>query len=103
MLTAREVREIILERFKAQGYSQVPGYNRFGFVQGTENALVVSREAGQPTRFPITKIDQAISAARSDPAVYDGGPGRLRDHGITHINSVLWSLLHLASKSEILG
>lgn len=101
MRSTQEVAELIMRRFKAQGRSHVPGYNSFGFVQQTDRAVIVSREAGQDTRIPVSKIEQAVSAVRSDPAVYDAGPSRLREHGITHINSVLWSLLHLVSKSEI--
>ncbi len=80
---------------------QVEWYKRFGYVRETPNAVVVSRENGQPTPIPHTKIAQAVEAVRSDPTVYDAGPSFLRDHGITHLNSPLWALLHLLTPAEL--
>ena len=97
-----EMTQLIVRRFKAQGHAQVRGYNSFGFVEDLGAAIVVSRETGKDTRFPIRKIEDGVSAVRSDASVYDGGPGRLCEHGITHVNSVVWALLHLATKSELL-
>lgn len=101
MKQASEVVKLILQRFKSNGYSQVPGYKKFGFIGITAKVVTVSREAGEDTRIPFTKLEATVQAARKDPLVYDAGPGRLREHGITHINSPLWSLLHMVSKQEI--
>lgn len=92
----------IIRRFKEQGYCQVPGYNRFGYVGEASGAVVVSRERGQDARIPFRKLEQAVQAVRSDPTVYDRGPSALREYGITHISSPIWSLLHLLRKRELL-
>ena len=63
--------------------------------------MIVSREGGEDTRISIKKIEQGISAVRTDSTIYDGGPNKLRRHGITHISSVVWSLLHLITEAEI--
>lgn len=100
MSSTLEILTIILNEFRSNGYSQVMGYNRFGYIIETENAVVVSRETGKDTRIPIDKIVQGIEAVKSDPSIYNSGPNSLRKHGITHINSPIWSLLHLVSLSE---
>ncbi len=101
MKPTHELVSEIVERFRARGYAQVEGYKRFGFIRETPNAVVVSRETGQPTPIPHAKIVQAVEAVRSDPAVYDAGPSFLRDHGITHLNSPIWALLHLLTLAEL--
>jgi hypothetical protein len=94
---------LIIERFRKQGYAQVPGYNRFGFVEDRGNLVVVSRQNGLDTKIYITQLDQALAAVRAEPAIYDNGPSSLRAHGFTHVTSPLWSLIHLLSKDEILS
>lgn len=79
------------------------GNYSFGYVGETDGAVIVSRENGKDTRIPIAKLETGVSAVRQDPQIYDEGPSWLRDYGITHINSPVWSLLHLVTKSEILG
>jgi len=101
MRSDRDIVQLILQRFRTQGVSQVPGYNRFPYISETDTAVVVGRERGKDTRIPFAKLEAGVSAVRRDPQTYDGGPGRLRDHGITHINSPVWSLLHLVTLSEI--
>ena len=97
----KDLAKLIVRRFKEKGWSRVPGYNRFGYLSETASAVIVDRESGKNTRIPIKKIEQGISAVRTDSTVYDGGPSKLRQHGITHIGSVVWSLLHLATRAEI--
>jgi hypothetical protein len=92
---------IVVERFKKQGYAQVPGYNRFGYVNKTNKALVVSRENGKDTRIPFDKIVKAVDAIRENNSAYSNGPSALRKYGITHINSPIWALVHLLSLEEI--
>jgi len=101
MASSSEILDRILNKFKEQGYSQVPGYYRFGYIRETNSAVIVSRETGQDTPIPKSKIEEAINAVKNDPSVYDSGPSNLRKHGITHINSPLWSLLHLVPLNEI--
>jgi len=103
MQSVEDVVKLILGRFRSRRVSQVPGYNSFGYVGETEKAVIVSRENGKDTRVPIAKLEIGVSAVRHDPGVYDGGPSRLREYEITHVTSPVWSLLHLATKSEILG
>ncbi len=102
MRSVEDVVGLILQRFRKLRVSQVPGYNSFGYVKETDSAVIVSREKGQDTRIPFLKLGTAVSAVRQDSSVYDEGPSRLRAYGITHINSPVWSLLHLLTKGEIL-
>jgi uracil-DNA glycosylase len=101
MRSTREVVDLILGRFEERGSSQVPGYKSFGFVCKTDVAVMVRRENGKEARIPISKIEQGILAVRANPSVYSDGPSKLRQHGITHVNSVVWSLLHLVNEDEI--
>ena len=41
-----------------------------------------------------------IEAVKKDVTVYVDGPDRLREFGITHINSPVWALLHLLDFDE---
>jgi len=99
-----EISHIVLQivnRFKERGYAQVPGFNRFGYVKQGNSYVVVSRETGKDTKIPFVKIAKAIEAVRKDSKVYSEGPSRLRQHGITHITSPLWAMLHLLSLEEL--
>ncbi|MEK7775315.1 MAG: hypothetical protein AAB305_05475 [Candidatus Zixiibacteriota bacterium] len=62
---------------------------------------MISRERGKDTRIPFHKIADAIVAVRKDHKVYSEGPSRLRKHGLTHITSPLWALLHLLTLEEL--
>lgn len=97
MSSTSDILSNILNEFRTNGFSQVTGYNRFGYIRETDSAVIVTRETGKDTRIPFVKIEQAIEAVKNDPSVYNAGPGSLRKHGITHINSPIWSLLHLVS------
>lgn len=41
-------------------------------------------------------------AIRKDNSVYIGGPGRLREVGITHINSPTWALVRLVPLNKLI-
>lgn len=90
----------ILQRFKDQKKSQVEGYKSFGYIRETENQLRVSREDGQDTWVSFKKILIAIKGYQENPNLYDEGPSALKELGITHVNSPIWSILHLLSKDE---
>lgn len=90
----------ILQRFKDIGETKVEGYNTFGYVRETENAVIVSRENGEDTPLPFKRLLVAIEAYQANPNLYDSGPNGLRDFGITHVTSPIWSLLHLMKKGE---
>lgn len=100
MLSSDDLLKKILEAFQVKGYAQVPGYNKFGYVRETKNAMIVSRATGKDTPIPFKKILQAIEAVKQDINVYSAGPSALREHGITHINSPLWALVNLLPKSD---
>jgi hypothetical protein len=97
-----QVSNDIIRRFKFKGYSQVRGYNRFEYVKRTNNALVVTRERGEDSRIPLSKLGKSIEAVRENHRIYSTGPASLRPYGITHVNSVTWSLLHLLTLEELL-
>jgi len=92
----------ILQRFKDLGKVQVEGYNSFCYIRETENAVIVTRESGEDTRIPFLKILLGIEAYKKDPMLYSRGPSALRDIGVTHVNSPVWSLLHLLNGNEYL-
>jgi len=100
MSTPEEILKKILNEFSSIGYSQVNRYNRFGYIGETENSVFVSREAGEDTKISHDKIKIGIEAVKKNPLVYHSGPGSLRKYGITHINSPIWSILHLVPLSE---
>ncbi|MBP3193063.1 hypothetical protein [Natronogracilivirga saccharolytica] len=95
-----EILQKIIQIFRDTQISEVPGYNKFGYIRETISAVIVSRQNGEDTRIPFSKIKQGIEAVKVDKKVYDDGPASLRKYGITHINSPIWSLLRLVPKSD---
>jgi hypothetical protein len=92
----------ILQRFKDLGKAQVEEYNSFCYIRETENAVIVTRESGEDTSILFLKILLGIETYKIDPMLYSQGPSALRDIGITHVNSPIWSLLHLLNGDEYL-
>ena len=90
----------MLEVFRSNGFAQVKGYNRFGYLRETDTAVFVSRETGKDTRVPFDKILLGIEALQDDSNVYSAGPGSLRKYEITRITSPIWAMLHLLPLSE---
>ena len=90
----------ILQRFADRKVAKVSGYNEFGDLKETDSQVYVSREGGQDTPVPFTKILLGIEVYQNDPDLYDLGPSALRDFGITHVTSPAWSMLHLLEKEE---
>ncbi len=90
----------ILQRFSDKKTAQVEGYNGFGYIRETESAVLVTREAGEDTPVPFSKILKGIDAYKSDTSLYHSGPTALRDFRITHVTSPVWALLHLLSEEE---
>lgn len=90
----------ILQRFSDKKVCQVEGYNSFGYIRETNNSVYVTRENGQDTPIPFKKIIIGIEACQKNLSLYNLGPGELREYGITHINSPIWSLLHLLKEEE---
>lgn len=85
----------ILQRFRDQQFVQVEGYNRFEYIRETEKAVWVTREKGADTPVPFNKLIKGIEAFQNDPNLYKEGPSAIREFGITHVTSPVWSLLHL--------
>ena len=90
----------ILQRFSDQGYSQAPGCNSFGYIRETDNAVYVSREEGEDSSIPFKQVLVAIEGCQDNHDFYDSGPDTLRELGLTHITSPIYSLLHLLSKES---
>jgi len=90
----------ILQRFSDRSVSKVEGYNSFQYLRETDNSVYVGREKGQDTSIPFKKIIVGIEAFKENPELYDKGPNSLREFGITHINSPIWSLLRLLSPRD---
>jgi hypothetical protein len=87
----------ILETFREKNITHVEGYTSFGYIRETGSAVLVTRQHGQDTRVPYSKILKGIDAYKADLELYNEGPDALRACGITHVNSPVWSMLHLIS------
>ncbi len=90
----------ILQRFFDRKTTSVAGYNAFGYINETDNSVLVSREAGRDTRVTFKKILSGIEAFKINSALYQSGPSALQKLGITHVSSPIWSLLHLLNEDE---
>ncbi|PIB27879.1 hypothetical protein [Maribacter sp. 4G9] len=90
----------ILQRFSDKGFCQVSGYNKFKYLRENKNAVYVGREKGKDTRIGFGKVIIGIEALQLNPDLYNAGPNALRKFGITHVNSPVWSLLHLMAMED---
>ena len=90
----------ILQRFSDRGFSKVEGYNSFGYLRETNDAVYISRENGNNTRIPFKKILDGIEAYKAKSELYYNGPSALREYKITYITSPIWSMLHLLSHRD---
>ena len=94
-MDARIILGRILQRFIDTKVSKVEGCNQFGFVELTNSYVMVTRENGQDTKVFFEKLLIGIEAYKHNPELYKAGPTKLRDFGLTHITSPIYSLLHL--------
>ncbi len=90
----------ILQRFSDCGFSKVEGYVGFEYLRETNNAIYIGRERGKVTYIAFEKLIAGIEAFKSRPGLYEEGPSALREFGITHVTSPIWSLLHLLSSDD---
>jgi hypothetical protein len=90
----------ILQRFYDAKITKVDGYTSFGYIKETDTAVYVTRENGKDTRVSFDKILIGIKGYQKEPSLYHEGTGALRDLGITHVNSPVWSLLHLLNQQD---
>lgn len=101
MRSCDAVIEDIVHALREERVAQVPGYAAFRFLRLAGESILVERQNGNEARIPFSVIRQAIDAVRKDHTVYIGGPGRLRECGITHINSPTWALIRLLPLNKI--
>lgn len=92
----------ILQKFKDRGSVEVDGYNTFTYINETQNSVLVGRENGADTPIPFEKIKLGVEAFQSNTDLYTQGPSKLREFGITHISSPIWSMLHLLEVNDYL-
>ncbi len=57
----------ILQRFSDIKTVKVEGYNSFGYIRETNNAVFVTREAGGNTRIQFEKILLGIESYKLNP------------------------------------
>ena len=103
MRNVDDVVQEVLGDFESAGYAEVPGYARFGFHKRTDSRVVVMRRNGNTAAVPNRILAKAIEAVRKDQSVYRDGPSRLREFGITHIESPTWAILHAVPLSKLIN
>lgn len=101
MREAEDIAIQLIERFQAAGKAQVEGYDAFEWASQTEKAIVIRRKNGQTARIPKETVVSAIALVRRSPEVYQRGPNQLQIHGVSHVSSPVWAILHLATLSEL--
>ena len=99
-MNSENLLQLILKRFKEKRKAQVEGYNSFCYIRETNNSVVVTRETGEDTTIPFGKILKGINAYKANSTLYHIGPTALRDFGVTHLTSPVWSLLHLLNEEN---
>ncbi|MEP2025406.1 hypothetical protein [Reichenbachiella sp.] len=90
----------VLQRFKDQENATSTTGKLFGYIRETDNSVLITREDGNDTSIPFSKLLKSIELYHKYPSLYTEGPSRLGDYGITHIYSPIWALLHLLNKEE---
>ena len=90
----------ILEKFIENKISKYAGYASFGYVSHSDNIIIVTREKGNDTKVPFKKILAGIEAYKLNYKLYEEGPTALREFGISHITSPVYSLLHLLEQKD---
>jgi len=91
----------IIRTFEAKGMCS-SRHRNFRFLRRTSESVIVERENGNEVRIPFAVLRTAIDAIRSDHTIYSGGPNRLRECGITHINSPTWALVRLLTLDRLI-
>jgi hypothetical protein len=102
MRSSNAVIEDIVRTLREVRVAQVLGYAAFRFLRRSGESLLVQRQNGNEARIPFSVIRKAIDAVREDHTLYIGGPGRLRECGITHVNSPTWALIRLLPLNRII-
>ncbi len=94
--------EDILRALRKERVAQVPGYAPFRYLRRAGESILLERQNGHETRVPSSVLRRAIEAVRKDHSIYIAGPGRLREYGITHVNSPTWALLRLVPLNKLI-
>jgi hypothetical protein len=102
MRKLQDVHEDILTAVESAGAVQVPGFVSFKFAGRSGGSIRLIRRNGNETTIPYSTICKAIEAVRSDHSVYLGGPLRLREYGITHVNSPTWALVRVLPLNKLI-
>jgi len=90
----------ILQRFKDQKVAQVEGYSRFTYLKESNKSVWLIRSNGSSAEIPFNKVLVGIEAYQSKPELYKLGPMSLRNYGITHITSPVWTMLHVLDERD---
>jgi hypothetical protein len=90
----------IIQKMIDIGYCQVKPLNRFEYISHTDTYIMIVRERGKNTRIYYNKIVEVIDKYKENPEDYSLKPSKLRDYGLTHVTSPIWSLLHLLDKRD---
>lgn len=98
----RRVLDDIVEALEAERTAQVPGLVPFKFLERQGDSVVLQRRNGNKTLVRLSTLSKAIDAVRGDHSVYIGGPGRLREFGITHINSPTYALIRVLPLNKLI-
>lgn len=89
-----------LQEFICKGYAQVDGYYKFTYISHNSTSVTIGRETGKDTTISFNKLIKVIEGYQSNIEDYNEGPSKTRDYGLTHVNSPVWSILHLLPKEE---
>jgi Na+-transporting NADH:ubiquinone oxidoreductase subunit NqrE len=92
----------IIAKFKEQGYAQVDGYNKFGYIRATDFTVTVSRQRGKDTPVSYKMLLIAIDGIKAKPELYGATPTHFRALGITHVTSPVFALVHLLDRNAYL-
>lgn len=90
----------ILQKMITNGYCQMEGYNRYAYLSHSSNSLVIGRKDGMDTTIPYSKILLAIQNYQLNPDDFEGNTTTIKNYGISHIYSPIFSLLHMLNKED---
>jgi hypothetical protein len=100
----KKVTEDILAKARSAGWFGVAHLKaRFKYVTETERTAIMLRQrTGKKAVVGRSLLEAAVRAVRTNPRLYEQGPGALRDIGITHVGSVIFALLRLLPLNKLI-
>lgn len=72
-------------------------------IKSGETFVTVLRQKGTEAKIDFKRLLTGIDFYKENISAYDEGPTALRQAGITHITSPVFSLLHLLKKGAYKG